>query len=147
MNTTRKLIATGALAASVLAGGALGASLVGVAGAQTADSSSTTAPAASSTDQQAPPQGAPHGPQGAPDPSKGGHQGKNGTEALLTGDDATKATDAALAAVPGGTIQRVETEMDGNGTYEAHMTDASGKQVTVLMDANFAVTEVAQGMK
>ena len=45
----------------------------------------------------------------------------NGTkEKLLTGDTATKVTAAALAAVPGGTVQRVE--LDANFTVTS--TDA-----------------------
>jgi len=48
--------------------------------------------------------------------------GANGTkEELLTGDTADKVKAAALAAVPGGTIQRVETDAEGS-PYEAHMT-------------------------
>jgi uncharacterized membrane protein YkoI len=79
------------------------------------------------------------------DPSKGGHIGKNGVkEELLTGDIAEKAKAAALAAVPGGTIERVENDADG-ATYEAHMTKADGSHVTVLMDANFAVTATETG--
>jgi len=81
------------------------------------------------------------------DPSKGGHVGQNGvTEALLTGDDAAKATAAANAAVPGGTIQRVENDAEG-AVYEAHMTTADGKQVTVKMDANFTVTSTEDGLR
>ena len=66
------------------------------------------------------------------------------TETLLTGDTATKAKAAALAAVPGGTIERVETDAEG-ATYEAHMTKADGSEVTVKLDANFKVTGVETG--
>ncbi|MDB5254205.1 MAG: hypothetical protein JWL80_271, partial [Parcubacteria group bacterium] len=46
--------------------------------------------------------------------SMGGHIGKNGVkEQLLTGDVAAKVTAAALTAVPGGTIVRVENDADG----------------------------------
>jgi hypothetical protein len=48
---------------------------------------------------------------------------------------------AALAAVPGDTIERVENDAEGS-PYEAHMVDASGKHVTVKVDSNFAVTAV-----
>ena len=51
---------------------------------------------------------------------------------------------AALAAVPGGTIIRVETDSAGS-PYEAHMTKADGTQVTVKVDANFKVTGTEQG--
>jgi uncharacterized membrane protein YkoI len=82
---------------------------------------------------------------GQSDPAEGGHVGKNGTkEQLLTGDAATKAQAAALAAVPGGTIQRVENDAEG-ATYEAHMTKADGSRVTVQMDANYNVTSTETG--
>jgi uncharacterized membrane protein YkoI len=79
------------------------------------------------------------------DPSKGGHVGRNGIkEELLTGDTAVQATSAALAAVPGGTIERVETDAEGD-VYEAHMTKSDGSHVTVKMDASFKVTKTEDG--
>ncbi|MFN8052627.1 MAG: hypothetical protein U0Q22_14365 [Acidimicrobiales bacterium] len=163
----RTKLAGALLGGTLLLGGAAGAyALTGSAGAQEA---STTTAAASSTQQsttqqstdqqsstqqsstqQAPPQGAPSGPNGqAPaqqDPSKGGHQANGITETLLTGDTATKAKAAALEAVPGGTVQRVENDAEG-ATYEAHVTKADGSQVTVKMDADFKVTSTEDGMK
>ena len=80
-----------------------------------------------------------------PDPTKGGHVGANGVrEELLTGDTAANAKAAALAAVPGGTIVRVENDAEG-ATYEAHMTKADGSYVTVKMDGNFKVTGIESG--
>jgi uncharacterized membrane protein YkoI len=61
-------------------------------------------------------------------------------ETPLTGDVATKVTAAAQAAVPGGTIIRVETDSDG--VYEAHMTTADGKEVEVQIGADFTVTKI-----
>ena len=79
------------------------------------------------------------------DPSKGGHVGKNGVkEELLTGETADKATAAALAAVPGGKIDRVETDAEG-AAYEAHMTKPDGSHVTVTFDANYQVTATEDG--
>jgi hypothetical protein len=52
---------------------------------------------------------------------------------------------AALKAVPGGTVYRVETDADG-ATYEAHMTKADGTRVTVKFDKSFKVTAVQDGM-
>ena len=72
------------------------------------------------------------------------HQANGITETPLTGDDLAKATAAAHAAVPGGTIERVETDAEG-ATYEAHMTKADGTEVTVKMDANFTVTGTETG--
>ena len=65
-------------------------------------------------------------------------------ETLLTGDTAEKVTAAALKAVPGGTVIRVETDSSG-ATYEAHMKKADGSTVTVLFDADFNVTSTESG--
>ena len=65
-------------------------------------------------------------------------------ETLLTDGNATKATAAAKAAVPGATIIRVETD-SGGAVYEAHMKKADGSYVTVKMDKNFKVTSVQDG--
>ena len=97
------------------------------AAAGTDSSSSTTTGATDATD-----------PTEAAEPS-GPHQANGVTETELTGDDLAKATAAAQAAVPDGTIVRVETDADG-ATYEVHMTKADGTEVTVKMDANFMVT-------
>ena len=79
-------------------------------------------------------------------PSQATHVGENGKkEELLIGETAAKVTAAALKAVPGGTIQRVETEVDGNGVYEAHMTKADGSPVTVFFDSNFKLTTTEEG--
>ena len=48
------------------------------------------------------------------DPTKEGHVGANGVkEVLLTGDAAAQAKAPALAAVPGGTVERVENDAEG----------------------------------
>ena len=52
---------------------------------------------------------------------------------------------AALKAVPGGTVYRVETDA-GDATYEAHMTKADGTEVTVKFDQNLKVTKVESGL-
>jgi hypothetical protein len=132
-------ITTGLFVAIVAVIGAAGGSLVSTlptSAASTTSSGTDSATTAASTPTQ---------PQGGIDTSKGGHVGANGkTEELLTGDTAEKARAAALAAVPGGTIQRVETDAEG-ATYEAHMTKSDGSQVTVKMDANFKVTGTETG--
>jgi hypothetical protein len=142
------------MTAAVATGLAVGAA--GLAGAATgggSGSSSTTAPSASSAYGQVPggqvpggqaPGGqAPNGqpPAGMQDPATM----PNGPgETLLTGDAATKAKAAALAAVPGATVIRVETD-SGDAEYEAHLKKSDGTEVTVLMDANFAVTSTVDG--
>jgi hypothetical protein len=52
---------------------------------------------------------------------------------------------AALKAVPGGTVYRIETDA-GDGVYEAHMKKADGSLVTVKFDKNLKVTKVEKGM-
>ena len=138
MNRTKSLIAAGALAGSALLGG--GAAMAAFQPA-TADTVASTTAAAAATATTTDPAATPP----AHDPSQGGHVGANGTkEELLTGDTKTQAEAAALAAVPGGTVERVETDAEG-ATYEAHMTEASGNHVTVKLDANFAVTGTETG--
>ena len=109
----------------LVAGGILAGTLS--ANAATTDTS-TSAAAASSTSQEAP------APTGNGDPS----QPQRSDEQLLTGDTATKVTDAALATYPDATIQRVET--DSEGVYEAHIVTADGQQVIVQVGEDFTVT-------
>jgi hypothetical protein len=131
MNSIRKAAAGAAIVATAVAGGAIGASLLGTAGAQTSGGSSTTAPAQSG--------GAPGGQF---DPTRGGHVGQNGQkEVLLTGDTADKVKAAAQAAVPGASIERVETDAEGS-PYEAHMVKSDGTHVTVKVDSNFKVSNI-----
>src|SRR3954470_9280934 len=135
MKFGHKLLIGGTIVGSALLGGGLGATLLGTAGARPPPS--PTAPAASSTapvpDQRP-----------APDWSRGGHQANGKTEAALSGDDLAKATAAAKAAVPGGTVQRAETDAEG-AAYEVHMTKSDGSIVTVKLDTNFKVTETVDG--
>ncbi len=135
MNRTQKVGLSAALVAASLTGGALGASFLGTAGAADSTSSTTAAPTATEST-----------PAAAPDPSRGGHTANGITEALLTGDVATKVTDAAKAAVPGATVDRVENDAEG-ATYEAHMTKSDGSRVTVKINADFSVAGVEDGMR
>ena len=132
----RKTLIGAGLTGAALLGGGLGAALLN--GSATAQSTTTSAPAA---DGQAPAPPSDHH-QANFDPAKGGHVGQNGSrEELLTGDTAEKVKAAALAAVPGGTIQRVETDAEGS-PYEAHMTKSDASHVTVKVDKDFKVTNV-----
>jgi uncharacterized membrane protein YkoI len=75
--------------------------------------------------------------------SSGGHVGANGkAEVALSGDVAAKVEAAAKAKVPGGTILRVETDVDHGSPYEAHVQKSDGTRVEVLVDSSFAVTAV-----
>jgi hypothetical protein len=60
-------------------------------------------------------------------------------ETVLTGDTASKVEDAALAKVPGATIERVETDADGHAASEAHMVKSDGSRVTVYVNKQFEV--------
>jgi len=66
-------------------------------------------------------------------------------ETLLNGNAESQVRAAALAKVPGGTIERVETDADGHAKYEAHMTSASGEPVTVYVNSSFDVVSVDSG--
>ena len=136
MNPAKKAVIAGAIAVSTLAGGALGAVLIN--GSASAADSTTSTTAASGTDNST------NTAAQAPDPTKGGHVANGITEQLLTGDTADKVKATALAAVEGGTVQRVENDAEG-ATYEAHMTKADGTQVTVKLDADFEVTGIETG--
>jgi hypothetical protein len=134
MKTKAKRLRVGLAIAATTVGAALGGAAI--AGAATSGSTSTSTSGASSTAS-----GASTATRDAPDPSKM----TNGPgETLLTGTTAEKVKAAALAAVPGGTIIRVETDSAGS-PYEAHVTKSDGTQVTVKIDANFKVTATEDG--
>jgi uncharacterized membrane protein YkoI len=87
--------------------------------------------------------GGPGGPGG-----HGGPGGGNPNEAVLTGATLTSASDAAIAAVPGGTVSRASAEdkSDPSGAaYEVHVTKSDGSQVEVLEDSAFKVLSVNAG--
>ena len=128
MKFGQKALLSTALVGAAITGGAVGASVIGTAQAQTGSSTSST-PSASS------------GARANPGP----HTANGITETPLTGDDLTKATDAAKAAVPGATIDRAETDAEG-AAYEVHVTKSDGSRATVKLDASFAVTSVEAGM-
>jgi uncharacterized membrane protein YkoI len=79
--------------------------------------------------------------QGRPS-AAGPHQANGKTEQALTGDTAARVKAAALAKVPGGTVERVETDADHGSPYEAHVRKADGTQLEVLVDKDFTVTAV-----
>jgi uncharacterized membrane protein YkoI len=75
-------------------------------------------------------------------------RGGNPSETELTGAKAQSAKDAALAAVPGGTVTRASTEdpSDASGAaYEVHVTKSDGSKVEVLEDASFKVLSTKAG--
>lgn len=121
--------------------GAVGLLLVGgiAGGALAATSSASAAGTLTSTAAASQPAAAgPRAPADTATPVRAGEKAQTGTD-LAT----LKA--AALKAVPGGTVYRVETDADG-ATYEAHMTKADSTHVTVKLDKNFKVGAVQDGM-
>jgi peptidase YpeB-like protein len=124
-----RLVATAAVAVG------LGVGSYGVANAASSSSSSTT-----TTTTSTPSSTAPSTPS-APSASQP-WGGQRSDETPLTGDALAKVKAIALAKVPGGTVIRVETDADGNATYEAHMTKSDGTPVTVYVDSNFNFVSV-----
>jgi len=61
-----------------------------------------------------------------------------GGEAPLSGDAKTKAVEAALAHVGGGTVVETDTGDDG-AAYGVEIRLADGRQVEVALDKSFAV--------
>lgn len=127
-----------ALVAGGLAAGAIAATAIG-ASAQS-DTPSTSAPTSTAT--AAP--GAPGGTADAPKDRHGSGPVRSDEKAVSASLAATLKA-AALKAVPGGTVYRIETDA-GDAVYEAHMTKADGTEVTVKFDKSLKVTKVESGM-
>jgi len=121
--------AVGLLAAGVIGGGVLASALS--ASASTSAASGSTASSASSGDARA--------------PGPGGAQPVRSDEKSVSSATAAALRAAALKAVAGGTVYRIETDA-GDGVYEVHMTKADGSLVTVKFDKNLKVTKVESGM-
>ncbi len=126
------LVASGILAGAVIAG-------VGVANA--ADTTPTPS-AGSSTATTAPT--APTG-QAPKAFDHGGATPVRSDEKSVSSADSATLTAAALKAVPGATVYRVETDA-GDAAYEVHLTRSDGTLATVKFDSNIAVTKVEAGM-
>lgn len=122
----RAWIMTGAAAVGLAVGaaGVATAATSGSSNASTPSSSSAAAPSATAPN----PETLTHGPG----------------ETLLTGIVAQQVSAAALKAVPGGTIIRVETDSAGS-PYEAHVKKTDGTDVTVKVDSSFTVTSIEDG--
>ena len=118
----RRWIASVALVGTGLVGGGI------LVGSQVAQAAGNTSSSSASSSAAVAPADTTHGPG----------------ETLLTGTTADKVEAAALDAVPGGTIIRVETDSDGS-PYEAHVEKTDGSDVTVKVDANFNVTDTIDG--
>ena len=117
----------------LLAGGIGGGAIAATSSASAADTATSSSAASSSP--------AATGPRAPADTATSVRAG----ETAQTGSTLATLKAAALKAVPGGTVFRVETDADG-ATYEAHMTKADGTHVTVKFDKAFKVTAVQDGM-
>ena len=137
MTPIRKATIGAFLLGSVVAGGI---SMTTLGNASAASNTVTTAAATDTATDSAATDPAP----ATPTAHTGPHQANGITETILTGDDATKVQAAVLAAQPGATINRMETDADG-AVYEAHVTLADGSDATVKLDANFTVTATEAG--
>jgi hypothetical protein len=133
MDTKKAPWTIGLVAAGAIAGGVLASSLSASAATTTA-ATDTTTPSTSST-ATAP----------APPANQFGSAPVRSDEKAVSDSVAAKLKAAALKAVPGGTVYRVETDGDGDA-YEAHMKKADGTLVTVKFDASFNVTGTEDGM-
>jgi uncharacterized membrane protein YkoI len=76
---------------------------------------------------------------------EGGAPRQRSDETLLTGETGEQVRAAALAEVKGATIERVETDADGNAAYEAHMVKTDGTRVTVYVNRAFEVVGTEEG--
>jgi len=125
---SRRLAATGLVVSGLLAGGILAGSQVANAASTSPTSSAPTSPVSSAQSAGVDPATMRHGPG----------------ETLLTDGTASKVKAAALAAVPGGTVIRVETDSAGS-PYEAHVQKSDGSIVTVKIDNSINVTSIESG--
>jgi hypothetical protein len=134
VNTGRRkkrwIAAVGLLAAGAVSGGVLASAL-------SASASGNASTAAASTVSSS------TGPARTPGP--GGAQPVRPDEKSVPSATAATLRAAALKAVPGATVYRIETDA-GDGAYEVHMKKADGSLVTVKFDKNLKVTKVESGM-
>jgi hypothetical protein len=133
-------VAAGLLGAGIAAG-AVAATAIGASAQSGSGSSSPGASSPPSASSASGPAGAPNRP---PDGGRGSAPVRPDEKSLSAAITATLKA-AALKAVPGGTVYRVESDA-GDAAYEAHMAKADGTPVTVKFDKNLKVTKVEAGM-
>jgi hypothetical protein len=125
---------------------------VGAAGVAGAVSSATSSNSANPTTIASSTQAAPSNQYGTPPAQNGQAPGGQDPatmshgpgETLLTGTTAAKVKAAALAANPGATVIRVETDSAGSA-YEAHLRKSDGTEITVKFDSSFNATATQNG--
>jgi uncharacterized membrane protein YkoI len=122
---SKTLLVLGLVAAFALGGAAVAGAVQGGSGDSSAAAGTTSTATTQEEDRAAPRQ--------------------RSDETLLSGDTEAKVREAALAEVEGGTIERVETDGDGNAAYEAHMVKADGTRITVYVNREFEVVGSEEG--
>jgi len=122
-------------AAGLLAAGAISGGILATALSASASGNASTATASTAS--------SPAGVARTPGP--GGAQPVRSDEKSVPSGTAATLRAAALKAVPGATVYRIETDA-GDGVYEVHMKKADGSLVTVKFDKNLKVTKVESGM-
>src|SRR3954447_7113682 len=122
-----------------LIGFAAAAAVAAAIGGPVIANAASSAPSSAPSQSPAPPTDRPGAP-GMPG-DHGRHHGDRPRETPLSGATADKVKAAALTAVPGGTVLRVETDGDGSA-YEAHVRKPDGTEVEVKVDKAFHVTAV-----
>jgi len=138
MNPIRRGVTTAAIAGSLLAGGAVGATVFGAAssGAATATGTGTTSSTGTtSTPETSGTPGAPH--FNGPPHGTAAHED---AEKAVTGAAAEKAQAAAVKSLGGGTAGAVTTDYTGSG-YETTVTKSDGTKVEVHLDSSFNVMQ------
>jgi nicotinic acid phosphoribosyltransferase len=138
MNPIRRGVMTAAIAGSLLAGGAVGATVFGAASsgaATTTGTGATTSTNASGTPATTGTPGTPH--FNGPPHGTAAHED---AEKAVTGAAAEKAQAAAVKSLGGGTAGAVTTDYTGSG-YETTVTKSDGTKVEVHLDSSFNVMQ------
>lgn len=128
-----------ALGGAGLAAGAIIASAFAANAATTTGSGNTASHGSAATSAPANPT------HGRPPANAQGAQPVRNDETAVSAAVAAKLKAAAVKAVPGGSVYRVETD-SGDAAYEAHMTKSDGPDVTVKFDKDLNITGVEAGM-
>jgi hypothetical protein len=145
MNPIRRGVMTAAIAGSLLAGGAVGATVFGAASsgaATTTGTGTTTSTSASGTPATTGTPGTPGTPHfNGPPHGTAAHED---AEKAVIGAAAEKAQAAAVKSLGGGTAGPVTTDYTGSG-YETTVTKSDGTKVEVHLDGSFNVMQGPSG--
>jgi hypothetical protein len=140
---TAGLAAAGVLAAVLTAAGVAAAATSNPTHTPSAPASAGASGSGSTQPGGTPIAPAPRGDRDGFDP--GGADPVRPDEESVSSDVAERLSAAALKAVPGATVIRVETDA-GDGEYEVHLRTSDGSLATVKLDGDYAVIGVQDGM-